>query len=196
MNTLRSTRPFVASLMLIVALAASAPAIAAAPPAPPSLTPPIPPNAMDVHCRTGGHGTICHWTDTFRTPPGGGRYGQVKCHGAPVIVNLEGERRFMTVYDEAGQAVLSRRHLSFNGTLSSPVTSQSVPHIGHATITDDFQENTSTITGLLHYTVLPGQGMIFIDAGIIVITEGEISFVGGPHQSFAHETDALCAALA
>jgi hypothetical protein len=160
------------------------------------LTPPIPPNAQDVHCSTSSTGTVCHWTALFGTPSTGVPYGYVACNGASVIVNLQGEMRVNAFYDESGQLELLKRHISYSGTLSSPVTGTSVPHEGHATLTFDYQTNTTTITGLYHATVLPEGGKIFSSAGIIVLAgDGSITFVAGPHDYHLGETEQLCTAL-
>ena len=193
MKTIQSIKfLLICLLMLLVIMPVSS---VAADGSVPDLTPPIPPNAQDVHCNTGGKGTVCHWTAPFGTPSAGIPYGSVTCNGSSVIVTLQGEMRVTTFYDESGQGTLLKRHISFSGTLSSPVTGKSVPHEGHATITLDFLTNTTTTTGLLHHTVLPGQGVVFLDAGIIAITDGAISFVGGPHEFYLQETQGLCAPL-
>ena len=161
-----------------------------------ALTPPIPPNAQDVHCSTSDTGTVCNWTASFGTPSTGVPYGYVTCNDSPVIVTLLGQMRVTAFYDENGQLDLMKRHISFSGTLSSPPTGKSVPHEGHATLTIDPQTNTTTITGLYHYTVLPGVGMVFLDAGIVVVAaDGSISFVAGPHDYYLRATEQLCAAL-
>jgi|GEM_PF-2401430 len=193
MKTIRSIRFLLISLiiMLVVAPFSSV----AAEEVVPNLVPPIPPNALKVHCGTSDNGTVCHWTAPFGTPSSGVPYGTVTCDGSPVIVNLQGEMKVNAFYNESGQGTLLKRHISFSGTLSSPVTGKAVPHEGHATITIDFLTNTMTTTGLLHHTVLPGEGVVFLDAGIIAITDGAISFVGGPHEFYLQETQGLCAAL-
>ena len=162
----------------------------------PALTPPIPPNAVDPHCSTSSEGIVCHWTASFGTPSTGVPYGYTACNGSIVIVILQGEMRVNAFYDESGQLELLKRHISYSGTLNSPVTGKSVPHEGHATLTIDYQAHTTTITGLYHATVLPREGMVYSSTGIIVVDDdGTIEFVGGPHDYHLHETDRLCAAL-
>ena len=178
-------------VMLLAAMSNSSAAAAVV-----TLTPPIPPNAQDVHCSTNDNGTVCHWTAPFGTPSTGVPYGYVTCNGLPVIVTLQGEMRVNAFYDATGQLDLLKRHISYSGTLSSPVTGKSVPHEGQATLTIDPQANTTTFTGLYHATVLPGEGMVFRSTGIIVVADnGSISFVGGPHDYYLQETEQLCAAL-
>ena len=194
MNIFRSTRFMMVVLAFILAVAPLSAVFAAQ--MIPTLTPPIPPNAQNVHCSTSDNGTVCHWTASFGTPSTGVPYGYVACNGASVIVNLQGEMRVNAFYNEMGQLELLKRHISYSGTLSSPVTGISVPHEGNATLTIDFLDNTTTITGLYHATVLPGQGVVFLDAGIVVVeADGTVSFVGGPHDYYLEETDQLCAAL-
>jgi hypothetical protein len=141
-------------------------------------------------------GIACHWTASFGTPSTGVPYGYVTCNGAPVIVALQGEMKVNAFYSESGQLELLKRHISFSGTLSSPVTDKSVPHLGNAVLTIDPIAGTTTITGLYHYTVLPGQGMVFVDAGIVVVNaDGAVAFSGGPHDYYEAVTQQLCAAL-
>jgi hypothetical protein len=111
-------------------------------------------------------------------------------------VNLLGEMRVTAFYNESGHLELLKRHISYSGTLSSPVSGKSVPHEGHATLTIDPQAQTTTFTGLYHATVLPGEGMVYRSTGIIVVDDaGTIEFVGGPHDYHLQETEQLCAAL-
>lgn len=191
---MRKTKLLFVSLILLLALTplysvAAADAI-------PALTPPIPPNAIDPHCSISSEGIVCHWTAAFGTPSSGVPYGYVTCNGAPVIVTLGGEMKVNAFYSETGQLELLKRHISYSGKLSSPVTGKSVPHLGNAILTIDPLAGTTTITGLYHYTVLPGQGMIFLDAGIVAVNaDGTVAFSGGPHDYYEAATQQLCAAL-
>ena len=68
--------------------------------------------------------------------------------------------------------------------------------MGNAILTIDPLAGTTTITGLYHYTVLPGVGMVFLDAGIVVVhADDTIDFSGGPHDYYFGTTQQLCAAL-
>ncbi len=89
-----------------------------------------------------------------------------------------------------------QRHIAYSGTLSSPVTGESVPHEGHAVLRIDPQAGSATITGLYHFTVLPGEGMVCLDAGIVeVAADGTPTFVGGPHDFYLQNVQELCTAL-
>jgi hypothetical protein len=162
-----------------------------------TLTPP-PPAGAD--CRTGGEGTICFWVETFTTPfplP----YG-VTCNGFSVRVNLTVERDVTAFYDSSGTLIRRIRHGAFSGTLSNNLTGATVPHAGHFTIVDDLAAGTSTITGMLSRTVLPGEGLIWRNIGRVVLSlqNGEVLFEAGDHGTWDVVTDPatadeLCAAL-
>ena len=178
---------------LLLALSGLAPTTLAA-----SLTP-APPAAAT--CHDGGLGTICSWTEHFATPfpvP----YG-VSCDGFSVRVDLRGERNVTAFYDETGTLDRRIRHGTFSGTLVNSVSGATVPHEGHFTIVDDYADGTSTITGMLSRTVLPGVGVIWRNIGRIVVSlqNGAALFEAGEHGTWDVVADPavgtrLCAALA
>jgi len=189
-----SARVRIAIIAAIVA-AVAVPSVALAA----TLTPAPPAGAR---CVTSDAGTRCFWTDTAFATPGAVPYG-VTCAGAPVLVSLSGERRFMYVYDEAGSLVRRVRHVTFSGTLSSAITGASVPHVGHFTVIDDYLAGTSTITGMLSRTVVPGEGVIWRNVGRIVVAMngGTVLAEAGDHDTWAvlagdlSASGSLCAAL-
>lgn len=177
---------------VLVALTAFAPVVSAQ-----TLTPPPPAGAV---CHEDGTVTICSWTETFATPfpvP----YG-VTCDGFSVRVNLRGERRITAFYDASGALERRIRHATFEGTLSNSVTGATVPHEGHFTIVDDISAGTTTITGMLSGTVLPGDGLIWRNIGRISMSlaNGVVLFEAGEHGTWDVLGDPdvaaeLCAAL-
>jgi hypothetical protein len=65
-----------------------------------------------------------------------------------VLTNLTIERFFITYADAAGNPVLERRHVHFEGTLTNSVTGASVIYTGHFMRTEDFVQHTITLTGM------------------------------------------------
>jgi hypothetical protein len=177
-----------------IALAGFAPLHAAAA----TLTPPPPPGAT---CETSPERTVCFWLDTAFHTPGPVPYG-VSCAGFSVKVQLAGERRFRFVYDADGVLVERDRHISYSGSLSNSVTGAWVAHEGAFAVVDDFVAGTSTISGMLSRTVVPGDGLIWRNIGRVVISlaSGAVLFEAGEHGTYDVGGDpsvaaALCSAL-
>jgi hypothetical protein len=178
--------------MAITLMASSAGAALAA-----TLTPPPPAGA---ECATSADETVCHWTEHFATPfpvP----YG-VSCGSFAVRVNLSGDRKVTAFYDANGTLDRRLRHSSYEGTLINSVSGASVPHVGHFTISEDFGDGTSTITGMLSRTVVAGEGLVWRNIGRIQLSlvNGAILFEAGEHGTWDVLTDPgvaadLCAAL-
>jgi len=95
-----------------------------------------------------------------------GPYGPAPCS---LWATGGGTRHVEQFSDASGTVVLLRRHVIFAGTLTNTTTDETVPYIGDFTVTLDFAANTSTSSGLLRETVVPGQPPI-IAAGRIVVT--------------------------
>ena len=49
--------------------------------------------------------------------------------------------------------------------------------------------------GLMFHVTLPGQGVVVIDAGYMIMYDGQITYMKGNHQFNGGELDKLCAAL-
>ena len=171
----RTTQWLVAVAVALLALALVAPA-GAEPPATPALTPPLPANATDVRCTTGGSGTVCHF-DAPRAgtlvpyfPPG------VTCEGGFIVLaTFEAEGDWTRFYDAAGAMEREIRHVSFTGSLHNSVTLRSLPYLGHFTRTEHVATATAVITGL-RFRV----GDLTVDAGRTVTVGGEEVFKAGP----------------
>jgi hypothetical protein len=119
-----------------------------------------------------------------------------------VRVNLAGNRNVTAFYDASGALERRIRHSSYSGRLINSASGTSVPHVGHFTIHDDLTAGTSTITGMLSRTVLPGEGLVWRNIGRIVtsLANGAVLFEAGEHGTWDVITDSnvsaeLCAAL-
>jgi hypothetical protein len=162
-----------------------------------TLTPPPPAGAA---CEASDSGTVCTWDEVFRTPfpvP----YG-VSCGAFTVRVNLAGERHVIAFYDAAGALARRIRHASYEGALINSVTGASVPHEGRFQIFDDYGAGTTTITGRLSRTVIPGEGLVWRNIGRIQMSlaTGAVLFEAGEHGTWDVLGDPsiaedLCAAL-
>ena len=104
--------------------------------------------------------------------------------------------RVTTFFDNAGNPIRAQVHVNFNGVITNSVTGRTVSDPGHFTITIDLQEGTSTYAGLVFAITVPGEGIAVLDAGKVVFdAEGNVIFVGGPHQFLEEGPALICAAL-
>jgi hypothetical protein len=104
--------------------------------------------------------------------------------------------RVTTFFDNAGNAIQVQVHVNFNGVITNSVTGRTVRDPGHFTNTIDLQEGTSTYAGLVFGITVPGEGIAVLDVGKVVFdAEGNVIFVGGPHQFLEEGPALICAAL-
>jgi len=107
----------------------------------------------------------------------------VTCSGFNVIGDFSVERDDVTFFDSSGTPIKMVIHAHFVGTLTNSVTGKLLSDDGNRIITFDLPNNTVTNTGLNLKVVVPGQGILVIDAGRIVIdAAGNITFEAGPHD--------------
>jgi hypothetical protein len=120
----------------------------------------------------------------------------VTCSGFDVIGDFSVERDDVTFFDSSGTPIKMVIHAHFVGTLANSVTGKSLSDDGNRIITFDLPNNTVTNTGLNLKVVVPGQGIIVIDAGRIVIdAAGNITSEAGPHDLENNALQPLCSAL-
>jgi hypothetical protein len=162
-----------------------------------------PPPRPGSTCQTTGSGTICRITldTTFSN------LSVFKCgSGADsfdVDENGTTHRSYIYFYDQDGNLTERILHVfPLAGTFSNAVTGKSVPESAQFTITvtlltpGDFSTAQYAFTGLYAKVILPGGGIILLDAGAIVYDpDGNISLEGGKHQYIDSQVDQLCAAL-
>jgi hypothetical protein len=166
------------------------------------LNPPLPPDATEVHCSTNPHGTVCHYTRA-RAGSNLPNWNSVVCDGFTINFTFSSVARIKAVYDAAGNLVKEVAHIGFDGTLLNATdASKTVPYAGHWTRTRDFLAQTETITGLHQHVVLPGQGLVSVNVGRLVLDLDPAvltpEFVAGQWDAFPGvpmDTQALCQAL-
>ena len=113
------------------------------------------------------------------------------CSGFQIDATFMAQRRNETFYDSSGQPVLQRRHVQFTGTLyNAGDPSKSVVYTGDFTRTFDYTTGVLRLTGLDSHAVLPGLGVVEVNAGDLVLTATDV-VVHGPDG----DTSALCDAL-
>ena len=101
-----------------------------------------------------------------------------------------------TFFDKAGNPVRAQIHVRYDGTLTNSVTGLTLRDPARRTITVNLQNGTVTETGLFYGLTVPGRGIAVLDAGKVVFdADGNVIFVGGPHQFLAGGEALICAAL-
>jgi hypothetical protein len=101
------------------------------------------------------------------------------CAGFQIDATFMAQRRNETFYDSSGQPVLQRRHVQFTGTLfNAAAPSKSVTYTGDFTRTFDFTTGDLTLNGLDSHAVVPGGGVIELNAGDTVVSATDVVFHG------------------
>ena len=116
------------------------------------------------------------------------------------LLNFEmtGEKaRVTTFFDQNGDATRMRVRFVYFGTLTHSGTGMVLRDQSTLNITTDVSTNTTKIVGVgFHYSI-PGEGLIFVEAGKLVFgPDGSILFQAGQHdEQAAPNFGLLCEAL-
>jgi hypothetical protein len=98
--------------------------------------------------------------------------------------NIE-DVRMTTFYDAQGNPVRLVIKVDDSGTVTNPVTGQTVENPAHETFFIDLVTGTETQVGLDFKATVPGVGVVFHDAGTITFdAEGNVIFEAGPKDVF------------
>ena len=101
--------------------------------------------------------------------------------------NIE-DVRITTFYDEEGNPVRVVTKVDDSGTVTNPVTGQTVENPAHETFFLDLVTGTESVAGLDFKATVPGVGVVFHDAGrVMVDAEGNVTFEAGPKDVFHTE---------
>jgi hypothetical protein len=108
------------------------------------------------------------------------------CEGFDIIVNFEFAAMITEFYDQNGDLVRVRGWSRGTGELVNTVTGKTETGSGPSIFFDDFRTETTSIVGLQFHNNVPGQGIVALDAGRIVIdwATDEVIFEAGPHPGF------------
>ena len=125
-----------------------------------------------------------------------GSFIAADCGSFLAVEDFVEDVRVTTFFDNAGNPIEVQVHSNFDGIITNSVTGRTVRDPGHFTITIDLQEGTTTYAGLVFAITVPGEGIAVLDAGKVVFdAEGNVVFVGGPHQFLEEGPALICAAL-
>ena len=125
------------------------------------------------------------------------------CGTFQVWTDFHGEGFFIERFNQAGAVTKVNQHINFSQSIYYNSENPAIFIEGgpgelqndHFDFTGDVP--TLAITGLTFKVTLPGNGVIFHEAGRIVIDfeTGEVLFQAGPHDFGDQEVAALCTAL-
>ena|SRR5215208_853185 len=121
----------------------------------------------------------------------------IDCDGFSLSYEMSDERaRITTYFDQNGNPTRMRVRWIIHGTLIHSGTGLTLRDQAAITTTTDLSSNTETITGVGFHYAVPGEGLIFLEVGRLVLgPNGNIQFQAGRHDG-PFGFDQLCLALA
>ena len=120
----------------------------------------------------------------------------VNCGDFLAIDELGVDARTTIFFDNEGNEVGAQIHVKFRGIVTNSVTGKSVVDRADVNVFVDFAEGTTALVGKLFGITVPGEGIAVHDTGKLVFdADGNVSFVGGPHQVNLEGETKLCAAV-
>jgi len=104
--------------------------------------------------------------------------------GFKVLFSAVIDRTTLNFFDDTGKLVIRRRHNQFTGTLINSTTGYTLPYGGEVNFVFDFQAGTTVITGGTKRIIVPGEGVLAIEAGrrVLSMSTGAIVEDDGQHD--------------
>ena len=125
-----------------------------------------------------------------------GSFATVDCGDFLALQDFVEDSTVTTFFDQAGNPVRAQVHVHYDGTFTNSVTGLTLRDPARLPITVDLQDGSVAETGLFYGITVPGEGIAVLDAGRIVFdADGNVLFVGGPHQFLEGGEALICAAL-
>lgn len=112
----------------------------------------------------------------------------------PFEERLVGHVIITTFFDNEGN--VTRRHLNVLGVgeATNPETGKTLQFV-QANLYDD-EASTRVTAGLRFMAHVPGGGVVLLDAGRVVVVDGDVEFEAGPHQFINGDVEEFCGFLA
>lgn len=98
--------------------------------------------------------------------------------------------------DKDGNLVRTIEHVTLEGKVYNKSNEDKYLPYKNSTYTIFDDPETTRITGLWALVTVPGEGVIFIDVGLIIFDASGVAFEAGKHQWWDGNVDALCGHLA
>lgn len=127
---------------------------------------------------------------------------RVDCGSFDVLEDVVVDWDITTFFDADGNPVTVKFHGDWSGTFFSPETGKSLAYGTPFNAFFDLETNELTFTGVNIVVTLRQEGLLYLDAGRIIITlddsggVDEIRFSAGPHPFFTGDWAAICTKLA
>ena len=102
--------------------------------------------------------------------------------------------RLSTFFDKEGNVDRLRVHLRFARTLTNSRTGKVVTDTPDPS-TYFLEDGVLREVGLIWHIVVPGEGVLVIEAGVRILEEGEDPIIHGPHPVFEQGFEVICRAL-
>jgi hypothetical protein len=133
--------------------------------------------------------------EEFQTEPSSGVLAV--CDGFEVINASEGAMVTLhKFFDQDGDLIRVSFHSRIEDTYTNSVTGRSISGSGQFNGQVVLEEPFERQAGIQYHVVVPGAGVVLIDAGRLVFDAlGDLVFQGGRHQVWDGDVAALCAAL-
>jgi hypothetical protein len=113
----------------------------------------------------------------------------------PVTFVDNGTFKLTTFYDDAGNPVKSvATNYRTRYTVSATANDKTLTTNAPAVVVESFEHATELVLGLHNAYHVPGEGVVLLDAGRILIDlqTGQALSEAGPHQLFAGNAQAFC----
>lgn len=109
---------------------------------------------------------------------------------------VTGRITITTFFDQDGNPARLHVTVSGRGEASNPESGQTLRFVQANLFDTDLSTGERTTAGLRFLAYIPGGGVVLLDAGRLVVSDGQITFEAGPHQLITGDTDAFCSYLA
>ena len=114
----------------------------------------------------------------------------------PFEETVTGRVTILTFFDDDGNQVRELRMPAVRGHGVNPATGRTFEFVQANLYDTDLATGDRVTAGLRFLAYVPGVGVVLLDAGRIVVSDGQITLEAGPHQLIKGDTDAFCSYLA
>jgi hypothetical protein len=130
---------------------------------------------------------------TITDRPIHGSYVLADCGDFQINSAYDGTLRRIITFDDEGNQIKRRSHISVFEILNNSDTGFSVQSVWQLTYVRHFESGTVMITGVGYNITIPGYGTVFFDAGRGLYVSGEDAVeVGNINYQSQEAIDALC----
>jgi hypothetical protein len=125
-------------------------------------------------------------------------FAQASCDGFEVLVEADADLRWSTFFDRDGNPARLQAQVYWRGVATNSVTGKAIADRANYVIVFDLKIGTQTYHGVGYHWVIPGEGVVVLDAGTFVVDAGgNVVFMSAEqgHDWITQGGAVLCAAL-